>query len=120
MYSGITSGRVLDGELLYTTILEVNLFAFAFRLFHEDFSSINGAFAYRLSEHTDKTLSHIHKVHTRQTISANDLTAMKLICLDCVMNAASRSANTLVSNLYVVGTVCLLNDSPQLTATCSY
>ena len=30
MYSGITSGRVLSGELLYTKILEVNLFAFAF------------------------------------------------------------------------------------------
>ena len=42
-YSGITSGRVLDGELLYTKILEVNLFAFAYRLFHEYFSSINGA-----------------------------------------------------------------------------
>ena len=42
MYSGITSGRVLDGELLYTKILEVNLFAFAYRLFHEDFSSTNG------------------------------------------------------------------------------
>ena len=41
MYSGITSGRVLDGELLYTKILEVNLFAFAYRLFLEDFSSIN-------------------------------------------------------------------------------
>ena len=33
MYSGITSGRVLNGELLYTKILEVNLFAFAYRLF---------------------------------------------------------------------------------------
>ena len=33
MYSGITSGRVLDGELLYTEILEVSLFAFAYRLF---------------------------------------------------------------------------------------
>ena len=43
MCSGITSGRVLDGELLYTKILGVNLFAFAYRLFHEDFSSINGA-----------------------------------------------------------------------------
>ena len=32
MYSGITSGRVLDGELLYTKILEVNLFAFTYRL----------------------------------------------------------------------------------------
>ena len=43
MYSGITCGRVLDGELLYTKILEVNLFAFAYRLFHRDFSPINGA-----------------------------------------------------------------------------
>ena len=32
MNSGITSGRVLNGELLYTKILEVNLFAFAYRL----------------------------------------------------------------------------------------
>ena len=38
MYSGITSGRELNGELLYTKILEVNLFAFTYRLFHEDFS----------------------------------------------------------------------------------
>ena len=44
MYSGITSGRVLDGELLYTKMLEVNLFAFAYRLFHRDFSPINGAY----------------------------------------------------------------------------
>ena len=29
--------------LKYTKILEVNLFAFAYRLFHEDFSSIDGA-----------------------------------------------------------------------------
>ena len=42
MYSGITSGRVLDRELLYTKILEVNLFAFAYRLFHEDLSPIDG------------------------------------------------------------------------------
>ena len=41
MYSGITSGGVLDGELLYTKILEVNFFAFAYRLFHENFSSID-------------------------------------------------------------------------------
>ena len=41
MYSGITSGGVLDGELLYTKILEVNLFAFAYRLFHRDFSPIS-------------------------------------------------------------------------------
>ena len=32
MYSGITSGKVLDGELLYTKILEVNLFAMYRRL----------------------------------------------------------------------------------------
>ena len=37
MYSGITSGRVLDGELLYTEILEVNLFAFAYKLFNGRF-----------------------------------------------------------------------------------
>ena len=37
MYSGIPSGRVLDEKLLYTKILEVNLFAFAYRLFHEVF-----------------------------------------------------------------------------------
>ena len=42
MYSVITSGRVLDGELLYTNILEVNLFSFVYRLFHRDFSPING------------------------------------------------------------------------------
>ena len=41
MYSGITSGRVLDGELLYTKILDVNLFAFAYRLFHRDFSPVD-------------------------------------------------------------------------------
>ena len=35
----ITSGRVLDGEILYTEILEVNLFAFTYRLFHEGFLS---------------------------------------------------------------------------------
>ena len=30
---------------IYTKILEVNLYAFAYRLFHEDFSSILGTFA---------------------------------------------------------------------------
>ena len=44
MYSGITSGRVLDGELSYTKILEVNLFAFAYRLFRRDFSPLDGTF----------------------------------------------------------------------------
>ena len=46
IYSGITSGKVLDGELLYTKILEVNLFAFAYRLFHEDFlSNLRGSYS---------------------------------------------------------------------------
>ena len=49
IYSGITSGRALNGELLYTKILEVNLFAFAYRLFHEDFSSIVGDFYFSKS-----------------------------------------------------------------------
>ena len=44
MYSGITSGRVLSGELLYTKILEVNLFAFAYRLFRRDFSPLDGIY----------------------------------------------------------------------------
>ena len=30
---------------IYTKILEVNLFAFAYRLFHEDFSSVVGTFS---------------------------------------------------------------------------
>ena len=46
MYSGITSGRVLNGELLYTKILEVNLFAFAYRLFRRDFSPLDGIYCY--------------------------------------------------------------------------
>ena len=44
MYSGITSGRVLDVERLYTKILEVNLFAFDYRLFRRDFSPLDGTF----------------------------------------------------------------------------
>ena len=49
MYSGITSDRVLNRELFYTKILEVNLFAFAYRLFYEDFSSIIGDFCIQKS-----------------------------------------------------------------------
>ena len=38
------------GISVYTKILEVNLFAFAYRLFHEDFSPIDGAlFVYKSS-----------------------------------------------------------------------
>ena len=32
-----------DNIYIFTKILEVNLFAFAYRLFHEDFSPIDGA-----------------------------------------------------------------------------
>ena len=46
MYSGITIGRVLSGEILYTKILEVNLFAFAYRLFRRDFSPIDGTYCF--------------------------------------------------------------------------
>ena len=35
---------------LYTKILEVNLFAFAYRLFHRDFSPINGTHLYVFTE----------------------------------------------------------------------
>ena len=39
--SGITGGRVLNGELYAQRLhVEVNLSAFAYRLFHEDFSSV--------------------------------------------------------------------------------
>ena len=31
---------------MYTNILEANLFAFAYRLFHRDFSPIKGAYVY--------------------------------------------------------------------------
>ena len=50
MYSGITSGRVLNGELLYTKILEVNLFAFAYRLFRRDFSPLDGTYCTKILE----------------------------------------------------------------------
>ena len=57
MYSGITSGRVLDGELLYTKILEVNLFAFAYRLFRRDFSPLNGTlFIWKMSRRVERNL----------------------------------------------------------------
>ena len=40
--SGITCGRVLSGELYAQRLQEVNLSAFVYRLFHEDFSPIMG------------------------------------------------------------------------------
>ena len=47
MYYELTSGRVLDGELLCTKILVVNLLAFAYRLFHRNFSPINGTLCHK-------------------------------------------------------------------------
>ena len=35
-------GSLIIWHVWFTKILEVKLFAFAYRLFHEDFSSING------------------------------------------------------------------------------
>ena len=49
IYSGITSGRVLSGELLCTKILEVNLFTFAYRLFGRDFSPLDGTHCNKLT-----------------------------------------------------------------------
>ena len=40
---------MLNRELLYTEIVEVNLFAFAYRLFHENFYPIHGANANKLT-----------------------------------------------------------------------
>ena len=57
MYSGITSGRVLNGELLYTKILEVNLFAFAYRLFRRDFSPLDGTYCMGTAEDATKQLN---------------------------------------------------------------
>ena len=70
MYSGITSGRELDGELLYTKILEVNLFAFAYRLFHRDFSPINGT--YCMGTHSFRTRT--HSFRTRKIEAAHSET----------------------------------------------
>ena len=56
MYSGITSGRVLNGKLLYTKILEVNLFAFAYRLFHRDFSPLDGGLPTRRPRRVGRNL----------------------------------------------------------------
>ena len=55
MYSGITSSRVLNGELLYTKILEVNLFAFTYRLFRRDFSPLDGTY-YDMSRRVGRNL----------------------------------------------------------------
>ena len=70
MYSGITSGRVLDGELLYRKILEVNMFAFAYRLFHRDFSPINGT--YCMGTHSFRTRT--HSFRTRRIEAAHSET----------------------------------------------
>ena len=55
------SYRQLDMEIdvkIFTKILEVNLFAIAYRLFHEDFSSIDGT-SRRLKRNLHETVPSI-------------------------------------------------------------
>ena len=52
--------------MIYTKILEVNLFAFAYRLFHEDFSPIDGALHVLPIEHSttcDSTTNLNYTIH---------------------------------------------------------
>ena len=65
MYSGITSGRVLNGELLYTEILEVNLFAFAYRLDIYDSHTFLTDNHVRL--HSSQNASDTYDMHLRLT-----------------------------------------------------
>ena len=55
IYSGITSGRVFDGELLSTKILEVNLLSFAYRLLSWRFLSNRGG-SLRLKRNRHETV----------------------------------------------------------------
>ena len=64
--SGITSGRVLFGELSCTKILEVNMFAFAYRLFHEDFSPINVDIQFSHFYYSDNAISNLCMVCNRK------------------------------------------------------
>ena len=66
MYSGITSGRVLNGELLYTKILEVNLFAFAYRLFRRDFSPLDGTYCIPSSNMSRRVGRNLYETVCRQ------------------------------------------------------
>ena len=99
MYSGITSGRVLDGELLYTKILEVNLFAFVYRLFHEDFSSIDvpstGLFCkdYSLFCRSHQQRNSIIVTHNDTQHTYTSLTISQTISnmLDCPENRDAKS-----------------------------
>ena len=40
--SQVYQNSLFNFDLDYTKILEINLFAFAYRLFHRDFSPVNG------------------------------------------------------------------------------
>ena len=53
IYYGIKCGKVLNGSFL-SGILKVNLFAFAYRLFHDDFSPLDG-----LQANANKLISRI-------------------------------------------------------------
>ena len=48
--SGITRGRVLNGELYAPRLQKFYLSAFVHRLFHEDFSSIDGTICSTISQ----------------------------------------------------------------------
>ena len=69
IYSGITSGRVLDGELLYTKIAEVNLFAlvslfaFAYRRFHEDFAPIYGRYCQNVAPECNTSVFNVLQMY---------------------------------------------------------
>ena len=56
MYSGITSGRVLDGEILYAKILEVNLFASLTHCFIEISPHSTGHFECKMSRRVRRNL----------------------------------------------------------------
>ena len=79
-YSGITSGRVLKGELLYTKILEVNLFAFAYRLFRRISPHSTGHIAIFGYTHTHaRTHAHTHTERERERERLCSI-ACSLIC----------------------------------------
>ena len=61
MYSGITSGRVLDGELLYTKSLEVNLHQLTSRIFvYVDYSVVS-----KRNHLAQKRSMRLHKVQIK-------------------------------------------------------
>ena len=60
---------------IYTKILEVNLFAFAYRLFHEDFSSIDWTLPIEHSTTCDSRIhmNYINDIYTYICEKMNDV-----------------------------------------------